>query len=341
MSVSVRQWGFGPDNTPVDFFTLANESGVVLHVSSYGACLTGLEVPARSGSVDVILGFDTLEGYMADSAYFGSTIGRTANRISGASFELNGRLHKLDSNEGSNCLHGGYSGFSNRFWSAKPFDKNGNAITLSYNSPEFEGGYPGNLQAEAIFMLLENGIRLTHRAITDSPCPVSMTSHPYFNLNGSGNNLSGHELTIFSNKILSVDKWMIPDGETMDVRRTPADFTSFAPIDGGLHSSPATHDRFYLLENKGKMSPAARVRCMKSGLEMEISTTQPGIQFYSGDGIPPDTEGKNRSFYGPRSGFCLEPHGYPDAPNRKKFPSVILNPGEIYTHSTEYRFRQI
>lgn len=341
MSVNVRHWGFTPENTPVELFTLNNSRGFVLNVSSYGACLTGLEIPSSNGSVDVILGFDTLESYITDNAYFGATIGRTANRISGASFELNGRRYKLDSNEGTNCLHGGYSGFSNRVWSAKPFDRNGNTVTLTYTSPEFEGGYPGNLQAEATFALLENGLRLTHRAITDSPCPVSMTSHPYFNLKGSGNNLSGHDLTIFSNRILSVDKRMIPDGEIMDVHRTPADFTSYAPIDGNTSSASDVHDRFYLLANRGNMSPAAKIRCVQSGLKMDINTTHPGIQFYSGDGISPETEGKNGYSYGPRSGFCLEPHGYPDAPNRKGFPSAILNPGEIYTHSTEYRFRQI
>ncbi len=341
MSISVKQWGVTPDGAAANLYSIEGEISFAAHISNYGACLVGLEVPTPCGISDVVLGFDNLKDYLGDSCYFGATIGRTANRISKASFEFNDRHYQLDANEGNNTLHGGYSGFNSRIWTAQACDQKSSSLTLTYKSPDGEAGYPGNLLAEVTFTIIENGLRIEHKAKTDKACPVSMTAHPYFNLEGCEKTLSGHELKILSRQTLGIGTGLVPTGVITDVHGTVSDFSTFTPIDRNSLESPATHDRFYVLGNNCEVRTAAVVRCKTSGIEMEISTTQPGMQFYSGDGIPAGTIGKNGCLYGPRSGFCLEPSGYPDAPNRKEFPSVTLNPGEQYVHSTEYRFRSL
>lgn len=341
MSMTFREWGRTADGRKVQLYTLENENGFRAFVSTYGATLTGLEVPLNGISLDVVLGFDRLEQYLDDKGYFGATIGRTANRISGGAFELDGKKYILDRNENVNTLHGGREGFSTRIWSAEQGENRGcPCLQLSYESPDGEGGYPGKLSAQVLFTLTDSGLLLEYRAVTDSPCPLSMTSHPYFNLNGGYRNLGGQELKIFSERTLAVNEQLIPSGEIHEVKGTRVDFTSFALMDGD-GPEPKKHDRYYILSGSGKPQTAAVARSKGRGLEMEVITTQPGLQFYSGDGITPGTAGKNGCFYFPRSGFCLEPHGYPDAPNRKEFPSVTLSPGEEYRHSTEYRFRLI
>ncbi len=321
---------------------MCNRAGLTASISTYGATLTGLKIPATNGQTDVVLGYERLENYVNDKTYSGATVGRTANRISGASFVLGEYSYQLDCNEGQNNLHGGYNGFSYKVWQAEQLE-NGNepALRMTLISPDGEGGFPGNLLAQILFTLMENGLRIEYSAVTDKPCPVSMTSHPYFNLRGGRGDLGGYELKIRSSRTLSLGGNLLPDGKLVDVQGTEADFTDFAPMDGMNQDGPVRHDRYYPLDENGSGIPATTVRCPESGLAMEVETSQPGLQFYSGDYIAQGTEGKNGCIYGPRSGFCLEPHGYPDAPNKKQFPSVILNPGETYRHSTEYRFLRI
>ncbi|WP_432736895.1 aldose epimerase family protein [Maridesulfovibrio sp. FT414] len=343
MSVSKKQWGRTADGSEVFLYTLRNRAGLEAEISTFGAALTALKIPVKDSAVDVVLGYERFENYVTDKTYSGITVGRTANRISGASFRLDGTEYHLEKNEGENTLHGGQSGLGTRIWSADVSeDEDRPAIRLTYSSPDGEGGYPGNLLVEVIYTMFEDGLRIDYLAETDRPCPVSLTAHPYFNLKGGGNNLSGHELTIHSCNTLELDAELIPTGTITDVHGTPGDFTVPAPMDGSDPDNPAQHDRYYILDKvSGEMSVAALISCKSSGLELEISTTQPGLQFYSGDGIEPGTVGKKGCVYGPRAGFCIEPHGYPDAPNRKEFPSVILHPGATYMHSTEYRFRHI
>ncbi|WP_415714028.1 aldose epimerase family protein [Maridesulfovibrio sp.] len=336
MGVSCRSWGFTPAGAEVQLFTLKNSSGCKADISTFGAALIGLEIPRKDNTIDVVLGFDSLEEYMNDGNYMGATVGRVAGRISNASFNLDSQKIRLDSNEGPNHLHGGKNGFSSRVWEIAACNRNDEApaITLSLHSPDGTNGYPGNLLVETTFTLKGTTLRIDYRAITDQPTPLNMTGHPYFNLNGNGCGISSHELKLHAIKSAATDKAMIPTGEINNISGTAADFTQFTPLGN------TAQDRFYVLDNEqGELVPAAIGRCNESGLEMEILTTQPGMQLYTADGIAPGTAGKKGSLYGPRYGFCIEPMGYPDAVNHPEFPSVILNPGEKYHHSTEYRFR--
>lgn len=346
MSQRQRTWGKTPDGVKVDLHTITNETGYEASITTYGATLTGLKVPASDGQIiDVVLGFDQLSGYLQDKNYMGSTVGRVANRISQATFKLSGKTYLLDKNEGENHLHGGKYGFNSRVWEKCPdADNDSSALSLYYFSPDGEGGYPGNLEITVIYSLVKNGLRILYRAETDQPTPVNITAHPYFNLNGDGRNSGNHELKINSEQSLISNESFIPNGELIDVTGTEADFTKFVQLDGLKTtelSASVGHDRFYPLNSsQNKFKVAAITRSKTSGMEMEILSTQPGIQFYSGDYISKGTVGKDGCIYGPRSGFCLEPMAYPDAPNRPEFPSVILSPGDIYEQSTEYRFRE-
>ncbi|MBI9110661.1 aldose epimerase family protein [Maridesulfovibrio ferrireducens] len=344
MSIERRSWGRTPSGEEVSLYILNNKEGYSAGIATYGATLTKLDVPiSRMSMLDVVLGFDELDGYLKDDNYFGATIGRTAGRISQAEFELDGKKIFLDKNEGENQLHGGAKGFHNRVWTASPEeDAEGPSLKLCYDSPDGESCYPGNLRVSVIYTLIKNGLRIDYRGVTDSPTPVNMTAHPYFNLNINGEDIGSHELKIFSSKTLNLDDSLIPNGEIIDVAGTEADFTDFSLIKGATaRTSPLKHDRFYVLNSKkGEMNIAAIVRSRSFDLELEVATTQSGLQFYSGDSLSVGYAGKYGCQYGPRSGFCLEPHAHPDAPNQPKFPSVILRPGEIYEHSTEYRFRE-
>lgn len=336
MPVSSRIWGRTPYREEVLLITLENSAGCKAHVSTYGATTTGLEIPVGGKTIDVLLGFDSLQEYMNDGNYLGATIGRVAGRISNATFELGSRKYQLDRNEGDNHLHGGKYGFDRRNWEvlAQSDDAESPSLTLELHCKDGMGGYPGNVRIETTFTLSGKTLSIVHCAQCDRPTPLNMTSHPYFNLNGDGQKIDSHELKINSAKSPRFDDNLIPDRTINDISGTVADFSTFKEL------GDAGQDRFFILEHDPeKLSTAAVTRSNESGLEMEIRTNQPGIQLYTADYISSGTPGKNGLQYGPRSGFCLEPMGYPDAVNRPEFPSVILHPGEKYNHSTEYRFR--
>ncbi|WP_027723040.1 aldose epimerase family protein [Maridesulfovibrio zosterae] len=346
MSHNKKCWGTTEQGVDVHLHTISNEGGFEACVATYGATLTKLKVPMSEGrKLDVVLGFDQLTGYLQDKNYIGSTIGRTSSRISGATFNLLGKQYFLDRNERDNHLHGGEKGFNSRIWTESTTTASSNqTIKLSYESPDSEGGYPGNLKVYVTYTLIENGLRISYKAETDKPTPVNMTAHPYFNLDGDGKDAGNHELKIFSDHILYFDENLIPNGEFIPVAGTNADFSEFSPLNCSTTNTsghPVKHDCFYPLNSgKDKLSLGALARSHSSGLEMEIATTQCGIQLYSGDYLSKNTVGKQGCIYGPRSGFCLEPQTHPDALNRPEFPSIILHPGNIYEHITEYRFRK-
>ena len=338
MPISSKVWGRTPYRADVLLFTLENSAGSKARISTYGATLTGLEIPAKDTTIDVVLGFDSLQEYMSDSNYLGATVGRVASRISNAVFELDGQKYQLDRNEGNNHLHGGKYGFDRRNWEVLGLNKETESpsLTLELHCKDGMGGYPGNVRIETTFILSGTTFSIVHRAECDSPTPLSMTSHPYFNLNGDGQKINSHELKVHSTKSPRFDNDLIPDGAINDISGTTADFSNFKKL------GDAEQDCFFILDNDSeKLSPAASLRSNESGLEMEILTNQQGIQLYTADYISSGTPGKNGLQYGPRSGLCLEPTSYPDAVNRPEFPSVILHPGERYNHSTEYRFRRI
>lgn len=348
MSHKKKSWSVTSQGEQLYLHTISNEAGFQASIATYGATLVELKVPVSEGTiVDVVLGFDDLTGYLNDAHYIGATVGRVAGRISQASFELDGEKYFLDKNEGENHLHGGKFGFNSRVWTdCQTENPEPNTVSLCYKSPDGEGGYPGNLQVTVTYSLIENGLCIAYRAVTDKPTPLNMTAHPYFNLNGDGKDTGGHELKIFSDKTLCCDEGLLPNGEIVDVAGTEADYTDFCPINGRVTDaqtefSPLKHDRFYILNpSEMKMPVAAVARSSISGLELEVATTQSGLQFYSADYIGAGTKGKLGCWYGPRSGFCLEPEAYSDAVNRPEFPSSILRPGEVYKQVTEYRFRE-
>jgi aldose 1-epimerase len=338
MPVTQKSWGKTPAGEEVRFLTLKNSTGFRAQISTYGASLTALEILLDGKKTDVVLGFDSLRGYLTDGTYSGATVGRVAGRISNAQFKISEQEFKLDRNEGRNHLHGGDKGFNSRNWEVRAInqDEHAPSVTLSLHSPDGSNGYPGNLLAETTFTLNKTVLIISYRATTDQPTPMSMTAHPYFNLNGDGKPVNDHELKIFSAQCTALGSNLIPDGRIINISGTEADFMDFSPL------GKTALDCFFILEKDNeKLVPAAVARGDDSGLEMEIHTSQPGMQFYTAEGIAPGTPGKYGQKYGPRSGFCIEPMGYPDAVNRPEFPSVILHPGETYNHSTEYRFRRV
>lgn len=330
MGVTVSPWGTTPQDAAVERYTLKDGAGFTACVSTYGAALTELHVPCGENSRDVVLGFDSLDGYLADARYFGRMVGRFANRIRGAAFELDGVRHDLDRNNGRHHLHGGSAGLHNKVWSARQVGED--AVEMNCFCPDGESGYPGELEVTVIYALTGAGLRIECRAQTDRPTPVSLTNHSYFNLGGKG----GHDFALRSERVLLTDDERIPTG---DFRGTGGVAVLAMPGSAGCDGEKAVDgfDEYHVL-SAGHGAPHVVVR--GGELVMELFTTQPGVQVYSGGFIPSGTQGKGGAVYGPGSGFCLETQAYPDAPNRPEFPSAILRPGEIYEHATEYRFRQ-
>jgi aldose 1-epimerase len=336
-----ESWGTTPEGEPVERYTLTNSRGMSASLIPYGAILTALRVPDRHGApADVVLGFDTLDGYLGDHPYFGSAVGRVANRIARGRFTLNGREYHLAVNNGPNHLHGGIVGFNHRLWTAELV---GDSVRLSYVSPDGEEGYPGTLSSTVTYSLTEeNELRLDYHATTDADTPVNLTNHSYFNLAGSGAILD-HELTLMADRYTPVDDTLIPTGEIAPVRGTPLDFTTPHAIGARIARvpgpAPGGYDHNFVLNGGGgALALAARVREPGSGRGMEVLTTQPGVQFYSGNFLDGSLAGKGGTRYQKHEGFCLETQHFPDSVNHPEFPSTILRPGETYAHTTIYRF---
>jgi aldose 1-epimerase len=349
--VGVERAPFGmlADGRGVEVFTL-RAGEVQARVSAYGGALVSVRVPDRDGRVeDVVLGFDDVAAYEADQGYFGALVGRYANRIAGARFRLDGREHVLAANNGGNHLHGGPGGFHRVLWTAEPLAEDGTAgVRLRYASPDGEEGYPGTLRAEATFRLSPAGeLTIDYAGETDRATPVCLTQHTYFNLTGdAGRDVLGHELELCAARFTPVDGGLIPTGELAPVAGTVYDFRAPEAIgarigeaDAGLRVAGGYDHNFVLDHPAGVLGLAARVREPGSGRVLEVETTEPGVQFYSGNFLDGSARGRGGVAYGHRSGFCLEPQHFPDSPNQPAFPSAILRPGERYASRTVYRFR--
>ena len=311
---------------------------VEMRVLTWGAVVRDLVVPSVAGPQRVVLGLNSIEDYVAHSPYFGAIVGRYANRIGGAQFDLNGETCRLDANEGRNQLHGGSMGFGTRPWSI--VDHKPSSVTLSLVSDDGDMGYPGRLTATCTYELLEQAtVRITLEATCDRPTPVNLTTHGYFNLDGSGD-ISSHHLMIEGDFITPTRSDLIPTGEIRSVTDTDYDFTALRPIGAAqLMQRRVPYDINYVLRGRaGEMHRAATLKSIRSGVSMELWTTEPGLQFYDGHLINMPVPGLNGVPYGPHAGLCLEPQRFPDGPNKAHFPASILEPGRVSRQVSELRF---
>ena len=330
------------EGRPIKFLTMENGQGMKAELMNYGATLVALYVPDRQGNLaDITLGFDSFESYLGPNPYFGATIGRYANRISGARFKLEGKEYILAKNEGQNHLHGGLKGFDKVIWEA---EKVGNSHSLGlqfkYFSQDGEENYPGNLDCRVTYLLTEsNELHISYLATTDQTTQVNLTHHSYFNLAGQGEgHILGHELQIWASRYLPVGEGLIPTGELAEVNETPFDFRQPVKIGQRINLVPGGYDHNYVLDHQGKLNLAARVFEPTSGRLMELYTTEPGLQFYSGNFLDGSIKGKAGKVYDKYAAFCLEPQHFPDTPNKPHFPSSILRPGETYQSLTIFKF---
>ena len=339
MGITKQQFGT-TDGQDVSLFTLKNEHGIEIAVTNYGGAVVSLNAPDREGRfADVVLGYETLEEYVRNPRYFGGLIGRHANRIGAGKFSLNGTQFQLTQNNGANHLHGGAKGFDKRVWDVIDQESDGAAILrLEYFSPDGEEGYPGNVKANVTYKLsADNELEINYEATTDRETIVNLTNHSYFNLAGSGDIL-GHELTLHADAFTPVSKELIPTGEIKSVENTPMDFRRSKAIGADLVSAGGYDHNFVLGDYDGSLRRAARLFEPESGRVLEILTSQPGIQFYSGNFLDGSLTGKRGAVYHKYTGLCLEPQHFPDAPNHANFPSTVLRPGETYRHVSKYRF---
>ncbi|MEX1130174.1 MAG: aldose epimerase family protein [Vicinamibacterales bacterium] len=346
-TVQREPFGKMPDGKAVERFTMTNANGIELKAISYGGIITSLRVPDRTGRLDdIVLGFDDLESYLKDDPFFGAIIGRYGNRIAKGAFALDGQTYKLATNNGPNHLHGGSKGFDKVLWTAEPVAGR-NAIAFSRTSPDGEEGYPGNLRVQVTYTLTDaNELIVDYRATTDKATPVNLTQHSYFNLAGQASgDILGHQLMLNADRYTPVDDTLIPTGELAPVYGTPFDFRKPTAIGARIDKVDAQlkngkgYDHNWVLNRTGSgLQVAARVIEPKTGRTMEIATTEPGIQFYSGNFLDGTLTGKGGAVYKHRTGFCLETQHYPDSPNQPKFPSTTLRPGSEYKTSTVFTF---
>jgi aldose 1-epimerase len=329
---------------PVRQFTLTNANGVKVKIISYGATLTELHVPDRNGKLgDVVLGFEKLDDYLKGHPFFGCTTGRYANRIAKGKFTIDGKEYTLKTNNGPNHLHGGEKGIDKVVWQAvEKAGGDGMSVVFFHRSPDGDEGYPGNLDMKVTYTLNnKNELRIDYEATSDKPTPVNLTNHSYFNLAGSGDIL-GHELLIAADKYTPTDATLIPTGEIQLVEGTPYDFRKPTPVGARidqLKGEPGGYDMNFVLNQEGKaLVLAARVYEPRSGRVMEVHTTEPGVQFYTGNFLDGKLTGKGGIVYKKHSGLCLETQHFPDSPNKPNFPSTILRPGMKYQTTTVHRF---
>lgn len=339
----VQTWGKTSDGESVELYTLANAKGSEARIITYGGIVVSLKVPDRSGVLgDVVAGFDNLEGYLTPAPYFGAIIGRYGNRIGGARFRLNGTEYQLPNNDGRNQLHGGPRGFDKRLWHAKQLSPQ--SLELGYLSKDGEEGFPGNLLVTVIYTLTDsNELKIEYSATTDKETVVNLTHHSYFNLAGGGDIL-GHQLRIQADSFTPVDRELIPTGELRSVSGTPFDFRAAKSIGERIEQKDTQltfgrgYDHNWVLNRTGSgLEIAAVVTEPTSGRVMEVLTTSPGLQFYSGNFLDGTLKGKGRT-YTHRSAFCLETQFFPDSPNKPAFPSTVLRSGETFHSTTVYQF---
>lgn len=349
MNPTIEKTSFGTlrDGTPVDLFTLRNSKGMEARITNYGGTVISLTAPDKKGKfADVVLGYDKLADYVKNSPYFGCLVGRYGNRIAKGRFTLNGVVYKLAKNNGQNSLHGGKKGFDKMVWAARPFKKKGEqALELTYVSKDGEEGFPGTLSVKAVYTLTEdNALRLDMTATTDKDTLCNLTHHSYFNLAGKGDIL-GHKVTLEADHITPVGADLIPTGELMPVAKTPFDFSKPMTIGSRINKENeqlkfgAGYDHNWVANKpKNKLGLIATVHEPKSGRFMEVLTTEPGVQLYTGNYLNETMVGKGGWVYQRRSGLALEPQHFPDSPNKPGFPSTVLKPGLKYKNTIIYRF---
>ncbi|MFZ6011403.1 MAG: aldose epimerase family protein [Bacteroidota bacterium] len=342
-------FGKMPDGTDIFLFTLTNRAGVTMRVTNYGGIIVSLMVPDKTGKFeDVVLGYDSLTDYVQRNRFFGALIGRYGNRIAGGKFQLDGTAYQLAQNNFGNHLHGGPRGFDKVVWAIEELPSaEGVALKLSYLSKDGEENYPGNLRAEVTYTLTHNDeLKLDYRAVTDKTTIVNLTQHTYFNLNGNTKaDILQHELTLNADKFVPVDQTLIPTGELKNVADTPFDFKTPHTIGSRIDTKDqqlefgAGYDHCWVLrESEDTLKHAATLYEPTSGRVMTVHTTEPGIQFYSGNFLDGSLVGKYDVAYKKRYGLCLETEHFPDSPNHNTFPSVVLRAGEVYTTRSVYAF---
>ncbi|MCX2740295.1 aldose epimerase family protein [Pontibacter anaerobius] len=341
MEIKKDIFGTAPDGQQVYLYTLSNRHGVTVTITNYGAIVTSFITPDRHGEMGhVVAGFDKLEGYIPNNPHFGGIVGRFANRIAQGKFTLDGQEYTLAANDAPHHLHGGNTGFDRVVWQAEELPEH-NALQLSYLSPDGEEGYPGNLTATVVYTLTDaDELRIDYSATTDKATPVNLTNHSYFNLSaGKSDSIEGHIIQINASKYTPVDETFIPTCELAEVAGTMLDLREPQPIGKHLHKmTGGGYDNNYVLHhNTERLTKAAEVYEPVSGRVLEVYTTQPGIQFYTGNFLDGSLTGRNGNRYVKHYAFCLETQHFPDSPNQPQFPSAILRPGETYRESTIYK----
>ena len=345
--ISRHPFGTTTDGTPVDLYTLKNSQGAEATISNYGGVVVSIKVPDRKGKFgDVVLGYDDLDGYLKRHPYFGAMVGRYANRIAKGRFKLNGQEYSLPINNGPNSLHGGNNGFDKKAWEPRILaTPDGAGLELRYLSKDGEEGFPGNLSVMAVYTLMEdNGLRLDFTASTDKETVVNLTQHSYFNLAGKGNILK-HVVMIPADKFTPTDSGLIPTGELRSVEGTPFDFRRPTPIGARIDEDDEQlkfaggYDQNWVIDKPpDQLGLCARVTEPTTGRVLEVLSTQPGLQLYTGNFLDGSLTGKGGWAYQRSDGFCMEPEHFPDSPNQPSFPSTILKPGEVYKQTIIYRF---
>ena len=341
-------FGQTPDGVKIQIYTLTNKNHLEAKITNFGGILVSLKTPDRKGALaDVVLGFDTLQGYLDNPGpHFGALIGRYGNRIGRARFKLDGVEYKLAANNGENSLHGGNRGFDKVVWTARELPDGG--LELTYLSKDGEEAYPGNLKAVVTYRLTDaNELAIDYTATTDKNTVVNLTNHSYFNLRGAGSgDILEHRLTLNADRFTPVDAGLIPTGELRPVNGTPFDFRKATAIGARIDQNDEQlklgkgYDHNYVLNGAGgRPSLAARVEEPTSGRVLEVLTDQPGVQFYTGNFLDGSIKGKGGMTYGHRSGLCLETQHFPDSPNKPNFPSTVLKPGQRFHSTTIFRFR--
>lgn len=346
MFIKKESFGITNDGKEVFLFSLGNDRDLTVQITNYGGTITSLKTPDGKGHIDdIVLGFGSLNGYLQEEPYLGALIGRYGNRIAKGRFSLNGTEYKLAINNGENSLHGGIVGFDKVVWDVTEINTASEVgLKLSYLSKDGEEGYPGNLHTVVHYLLNnENELTIRYEAVTDKATVINLTNHSYFNLKGEGSgDILDHAMMINAAKYTIVSDSLIPTGEVRAVQGSPMDFTAPQIIGSRIQQVDGGYDHNYVLNKTGnELSLAAKVSEPNSGRIMEVFTTEPGMQFYSGNFLDGTLTGKAGRNYGKHAGFCLETQHFPDSPNQPDFPTTVLNPGETYQQSTIYKFSHI
>ena len=347
-TITQSPYGKLEDGTEISLYTLTNSAGTVATITNYGGIIVSIKTEDKNGNLeDIVLGFDSLSSYVKNNPFFGAIVGRYGNRIAKGKFKLDDQSYNLAVNNGENHLHGGLKGFDKVVWAGDNYNTpDGAVLKLTYTSKDLEEGYPGNLKTEVTYTLTnDNELKIDYKATTDKKTIVNLTNHSYFNLSGNTKTeILNHEVSIAASKFLPVDKGLIPTGERKDVKGTPFDFTTPHLVGERINDKDQQlqigggYDHCWVFDDSNKLSPKATVYDSTSGRFMEVFTTEPAVQFYSGNFLNGTVTGKFNTLYTKRFGLCLETEHYPDSPNQPAFPTTILNPGDVYTTQTIYKF---